>query len=292
MNIISASRRTDLPARYGAWFMNRIDAGFADYRNPFGGQIHRVDLRPEEVAAFVFWTKNALDFTSTLRWLLARSYKAYFQYTLTGFGKPLEPGVPPAPRVVKNFKEISDLLGPSFVRWRYDPIVMAPGFENDFHLKNFESLARRLKGFTRVCHISFVQFYRKTDRRIKNLIEEQGLLVRDPEPEEKIELATRLSGIAESYGIRLVSCCMPILTEAGIPAGSCVDVDLIRKLRPDLSEPSFKPRPSREGCRCVESRDIGAYDTCLGGCVYCYATQNPAIAQRRADEHDPEGERM
>lgn len=288
MNIISASRRTDLPAWYGEWLIRRVEAGSASYRNPFGGQIHTVSLIPEEVTAFVFWTRNASPFMAALRKLLDLGYKACFQYTLTGYGKLLEPGVPSYRRVIRNMEALSDLLGPAFVRWRYDPILMGPGYDRDFHLKNFALLAKRLEGRVEVCHTSFLQFYRKVDRNLEHLEQRTGLTLVDPPDEEKVSLAGELSSMAASHGIQLKSCCYPLLGEAGLEEGSCVDPDLIRKLRPDL-DLKLKARPTRKGCGCVESRDIGAYDTCLGGCIYCYATQNLETAKRKAEGHDPDG---
>jgi hypothetical protein len=35
MRIISVSRRTDIPAFYAPWFLNRLREGFAGYVNPF-----------------------------------------------------------------------------------------------------------------------------------------------------------------------------------------------------------------------------------------------------------------
>jgi hypothetical protein len=289
MNVISASRRTDIPAWYGTWFMNRISAGSASYRNPFSRQLHTVSLRPEEVIAIVFWTKNAGPFYSQLKTLLSIGYKACIQYTLTGYGSHLEQGIPSWRRMVKLFKETSDCLGPRFVRWRYDPIVLATGLDTAFHLKNFSTLAARLEGYTEVCHTSFVQLYQKTRRNLDLLKERHGLLVTDPTLEEKVCLAAELKSIAAARGIRLVSCCYPELEAAGLESGSCVDGEWINALRPDLPSLSLKARPTRKGCRCFESRDIGGYDTCPGGCVYCYATQYPERARERYDLHDPEG---
>jgi hypothetical protein len=292
MNVISASRRTDLPAWYGDWFMNRIRAGFAVYRNPFGGQEHRVSLGQAEVIAFVFWTRNPLPFLPHLERLLSLGYRACFQFTVTGYGSPLEAGVPPWPRAVKSFESVARLLGPRHVRWRYDPILVGGGFTPDFHRKNFSHLASRLEGLTEACHISFVQFYRKTRRNLDELEERSGIRIADPEETVKTELAVELRSIAASRGIRLLSCCTPVLDRAGVEQGACVDAGWIRALRPDLPDLRLKIRPSRKGCLCAESRDIGAYDTCLGGCVYCYANQHPLAARRRFAEQDPDSERL
>lgn len=290
MQIVSASRRTDIPAWYGTWFMNRIRAGRASYKNPFGGTVHTVSLRPEDVAVFLFWTRDPGPFLPHLDTLLSMGYKAAFQFTITGYGPPLEGRVLPPRRAVRRFKELSDRLGPRFTRWRYDPILLAPGFEEPFHLKNFSSLAAAIEGYTDTCHVSFVQFYQKTRRNLETLGGERGVVFEEPEEERKIALAASIAEIAAAHGIRLVSCCYPSLARAGIPEGACVDPELVYALRPDLPRGLFKPRPTRPGCRCVESRDIGAYDTCLGGCLYCYATANRAVAHARHRDHDPDGE--
>jgi hypothetical protein len=287
MNVISASRRTDIPAWYGSWFMERIKAGRAAYRNPFGGTLHEVSLKPEDVTALIFWTKNAGPFLSRVEELVGRGYATGFLYTLTGYGSLLEPGIPAPRKGVKSFLALSDLLGPERVRWRYDPIVYGRGFEKDFHLRRFADLAARLEGRTHVCHISFVQFYKKTIRRFTELEQSRGVALTDPEDEVKIELARELKALGASRGIRVVSCCYPLLAGAGVEAGRCVDPDWIASMRPDRKDLALKSKPTRESCGCVESRDIGAYDSCLGGCVYCYATQKPETAQRKFDGHDP-----
>lgn len=292
MHVISASRRTDIPAHYSGWFRNRLEAGFAAYRNPFGGQIHRVSLQPEDVIAFLFWTRDATPFLPVLEELVKRGCKAAFQYTITGYGSPLEPGVSPTDRAARAFERLSDKLGPRFVRWRYDPIVLSRRWDRDYHLRRFESLLEQLEGKTDTCHTSFVQFYRKAERRFSRLAREDGEIIDERPDGEKIALARELDSLAASRGVRLVSCCYPLLDDAGIPRGRCVDPAMIRELRPDLADSALKLRPTRKGCGCAESRDIGAYDTCPASCLYCYATGNPEKARRRWEEHDPEAERL
>jgi hypothetical protein len=291
MNVISASRRTDIPAWYGTWFRNRIAAGAASYRNPFGGQMHTVSLAPEDVIAFVFWTRNATPFLPVLDEVLAAGYRAAFQYTITDYGLPVEGSSASAAEAVEGFLRTVERLGPDAVRWRYDPIILGPGMNREFHLANFESLLKRLKGWSGTCHTSFAQFYRKTRRGLAAAAGGDEAAYLDPPDEEKLALARELRAMAAAAGIELVSCCYPLLEKAGIPQGRCVDADLIRRLRPDLESPGLKPRPTREGCGCAASRDIGAYDTCPGGCAYCYANRSGSAAIRKAMEgHDPERE--
>ena len=292
MQIVSASRRTDIPAHYGGWFRSRLDAGFAAYRNPFSGEIHQVSLKPEDVIAFLFWTRKAGPSLPLLEELERRGYKASFQYTLTGYGPLLEPGVSPLESAVDGFKRLSDIVGPGFVRWRYDPIILTERWDRGYHLCRFEALLDQLEGRTDTCHTSFVQFYAKTAKRFSLLAQEKGVTVDDPPDEAKIALARELHGLAASRGVELVSCCYPLLDEAGIARGRCVDPAMIRALRPDLDDLPLKIRPTRKGCGCAESRDIGAYDTCPASCLYCYAVGNPEKARLRHERHDPGAERL
>jgi len=292
MNVISASRRTDIPAWYGSWLQKRLEAGSASYRNPFGGRVHTVSLKPADVIAFVFWTRNALPFLPVLENLLERGYRAAFQYTVTGYGPPLEGNAPAEAEALEGLERISDIVGPDAVRWRYDPIAVSGALNRGFHLNNFDRLLRRIEGKTTVCHTSFVQFYRKTRRRLALLASTAGQTFRDPDDEEKISLARELKEMAAARGVELVSCCYPLLERAGVSAGSCVDPGLIGRLRPDLAGLKLKPGPSRDGCRCAASRDIGAYNTCLHACAYCYATDGVESARAAHARHDPEGETL
>ena len=290
MKIISASRRTDIPAWYGQWFMNRVRAGRARYRNPFGNTIHEVSLRPEDVIAFVFWTRNGIPFLEAMKELESLGYASYVQYTLTGYGTPLEHRVLGEAQGIESIKAVSDLVGPDRVRWRYDPVILGRPLTAKDHLDRFARIAAALEGRTRICHISFIQFYVKTRRHLSRLEFRENWDLSDPPDEEKIALARELRSLGRAHGIRVVSCCNPILREAGIPEGVCIDGGLIRALRPDLALDGLKVKGTRKGCHCVESREIGAYGTCQGGCLYCYATASHTLAAERYSKHDPDAE--
>lgn len=292
MNIISASRRTDIPAWYGEWFQHRLRAGYAIYRNPFGGQYHRVSVRPDDVVAIVFWTRNAFPFLAILDKEVRRLYRSIFLYTINGYGPSLEPHAHDRAECLAGFERVSDLLGPDSVHWRYDPILLSQRVGRDDHLRSFEELARKLEGKTFVCHTSFVQYYKKTSRRLNRLAEKSGDLCGDPPDEEKITLARELKDLATARGIELVSCCAPLLDRAGLQRGRCIDPSLITRLRPDLADLNLKPRPTRAGCGCAASRDIGAYNTCQSGCLYCYATDDSRTTRRALENHDPDSESL
>ena len=64
--IISASYKTDIPAFYGEWFLNRLRAGYCKMVNPYGRQVYRVSLTPPDADGFIFWTKNLGPFLDAL----------------------------------------------------------------------------------------------------------------------------------------------------------------------------------------------------------------------------------
>ncbi len=288
--IISASYKTDIPAFYGRWFLNRLEAGHCRMVNPYGGQTYRIGLTRAEVDGFVFWTKNLGPFLPALEEVTGRGFPFVVQYSVTGLPGALERSVPDAERAVEHMARLRDRWGPRAAVWRYDPIVTAPIVKGEatppsWHRETFARLAGRMRGLTDEAVVSFLQPYRKTARNL----DAAGVPWRDPDPEEKRALLADLAGIAAEHGMTLTLCTQPEL--AGVPGTAparCVDAQR-------LSDVAGRPVAAREkgnrpGCLCAESRDIGDYDTCPHGCVYCYAVANRATAQRRFAAHDPAGE--
>lgn len=266
--IISASRRTDIPAHYFPWFLERLRAGFVEVRNPMNPrQVSRIGLSPEAVDGIVFWTKNPTPMLDKLDTL--DSYMYYVQFTVTSYGRDVEPGVPSKNRViVPAFQRLAEKLGPERVIWRYDPIFLTPVYNMDYHLRWFEALAKRLAPCTRQCTVSFLDYYRGTAGRLAPL---------SPlpfPPEQQGSLAGRLAEIARGYGLEMKSCAEEAdLSRYGIGHASCIDGQLFERL---LGRPLNlkKDRSQRPACGCAASRDIGAYDTCPNGCLYCYANHS------------------
>lgn len=284
--IISVSRRTDIPAFYREWFRNRIAEGFAGYVNPFGGQKYVISLKPEDVIAFVLWSKDFSGFLDSLDELDARGYNFYFNYTINGYGDIFEPKVPELDTVLDSCRELAERYSPRHINWRYDPVVISDVTPAEYHLTQFEYIAAALEGAVERCYFSFVQRYGKVIRNFDALSDEQGIVFRDPEVEERIDIAGRLAQIAAKYGIAMYTCCGDYLISDNIKKASCVDAELIAELfyAGDLT---VGKRPLRKECGCYASTDIGAYDTCPNGCVYCYANVNKAVADRRYEEYDP-----
>ncbi len=288
--IISASRRTDVPAFYSEWFMNRIREGYLFVQNPFNAeQVKRVDLSPDNVDAIVFWTKNAQAIVRFLDELDDRGYRYYFQFTLTAYPKLLEPSVPPVHELIGVFKGLSKRLGPERVVWRFDPIILSDATPEHVVIEHFESLARELSGSTSRVVISFVHLYKSVTRNLDRIWKEQGVRFYDGwRSIEQVErIAAALAAIAHMYSMEIVSCAEKIdLSNVGIEHGKCIDDRLINRLF-GISVSDKKDKNQREACQCVESQDIGQYNTCTHGCVYCYATSNKKEARRNRTLHDP-----
>ena len=286
MNIISASRRTDIPAFYSDWFMNRIREGYAQWMNPFSKAMYRVSLKPEDVSAIVFWSKNYLPLLPHLNELDRRGYRMIFHFTITGLPKPFEPRVPDAAEMVKCARTLAGRYGPDAVLWRYDPVLISSVTSPRYHLARFAELCRDMEGAAVQCYFSFAVYYGKALRNAEALNTETGIACYDLPRDDRVEMALEMAGVAENHGIGMYSCCCDYLVGDRIRKAHCVDPELLSRLFPD-SIGAISKRPTREECGCYESKDIGAYNTCPHGCIYCYANTGKDAAMRSHANHDP-----
>jgi hypothetical protein len=280
--IISASRRTDIPACYSDWFFNRIREGFVLARNPMNArQIGRICLSPDVVDGIVFWTKNPAPMLGRLSEL--SDYAYCFQFTLTPYGKDVEPNIPDkAEAVIPAFQRLSSEIGARRVVWRYDPILLSPKYGIDYHVRAFEKIAGRLKGYTNKVVVSFI----KADyRNVKSNAAALGLL--GLSRETQIELLRRLAEIARSCGLLIDTCAERLgLAEYGVGRARCIDRQLFEELLGD-SLRIEKDAAQRPECGCAASIDIGAYNTCRNGCRYCYANYSQGLVRANGQKHDP-----
>ncbi|HJJ99235.1 MAG TPA: DUF1848 domain-containing protein [Methanocorpusculum sp.] len=266
--IISASRRTDIPACFSEWFCNRVREGFCYVRSPYSQKITRVSLAREDVDVILFWTKNAKPMMEKLSVIDASSIPYYFQYTVTPYGSDVEPGLEKH-RCIETFLELSGVLGRDRVLWRYDPILITKKYTVEFHAAAFAQLCEIFSEVTCRCTISFVDAYRASPYRPCTFAEKESL-------------AELFSVTAKRFGLTLVSCAEEIdLHRFGIGHASCVDKEVCDHLS-KRSLPVKRDRRQRTACGCVESVDVGAYGTCKNGCRYCYAR-----GSRDAAAHDP-----
>lgn len=283
--IVSASYRTDIPAFYSEWFLRRLEAGFALVRNPYSGRMYRVDLRPHRVTGFVFWTRNFGPLMEHLDRLRAFGRPFVAQFTVTDYPPAIEPAVIPADNAIAQMRRLAREAHPLCPVWRYDPVLFTSLTPPAFHLENFARLAARLEGATDEAVISFAQIYAKARRNLDAAARRHGLSWEDPRAEEKLALCEDLAAIARRHGMRLTVCSQPEYLAPGAEEARCVDAQRLARIG---GEPLDAPRKgNRPGCACHESRDIGEYDTCPHGCLYCYAVRHRRLALARYRAHDP-----
>lgn len=263
--ILSVSRRTDIPGYYSEWFYNRIKEGFVYVKNPMNPhQISKIKLTPDLVDCIVFWTKNPENMIPRLEEL--RYYNYYFQFTLTGYGKDIEPNLPDKRKqLIETFQNLSEKIGSRKVIWRYDPILLNDKYSSEYHIKAFEEIAGKLNGYTHKVVISFIDFYAKTKRNIA------GLNIKQIKNNEIIELARCMAEIAAENHLSIETCAEQVdLSEVGVMHGCCIDKGLIEQLI-GCKLTGSRDKNQREACGCFESIEVGAYHTCRNGCKYCYA---------------------
>jgi hypothetical protein len=288
--IISASRRTDIPAFYAEWFINRIRAGYCTVPNPFNQkQISKVTLHPEDVDVIVFWTRNPKPFFPYLDELDQRGFRYYFQYTLLGYPREIDTKSPDRDAALSIFRELANRVGPDRMIWRYDPIVFSQLTGASYHTENYTQIATALNGYTFRSVISVMDMYAKFRKRIVKLNQEGvGIVAYDGAKSQRFEdLMQTFVRTATENRMQIQSCAEELdLTVYGIQPGKCVDDEFIQATF-GIEVGHQKDPGQRKACGCVVSRDIGIYDSCQFGCQYCYATGNFVRAKENYEQHDP-----
>lgn len=279
--IISASYKTDIPAFYARWFVNRLRAGFCQTVNPYNQKVQTVSLAPVDVQAYVFWSRNYQPFLDM--GVLEELGKPFVcQMTILNHPRWLETSTIAADKAVEQVRCLSMRFGPKAVVWRYDPIVVNDRLPVAWHLENFARLARKLSGAVEEVVVSFLQVYQKTQRNFNA----QDIDLPDMERGEKQALLCALHQIAQDHQIKLTLCAQPDLLIDPVTPSACIDVRRLESLSGRTLSVSKKPH--RAECGCATSRDIGDYDTCPHGCFYCYAVREQTIAKHRYHVHDPD----
>jgi DNA repair photolyase len=291
--IISASRRTDIPAFYAEWFMCRVRDGFFYRVNPFNSrQVTGFSLKAEDVDTLCFWTKNPRPLMKHLKELDERGLNYYFQFTLNPYDTVFEPGVPPLQERIDAMIELAEGIGPERVVWRYDPIILSSHTPVSWHLEQAEQLARQLANATRRLMFSFYDCYGKGQGRLCAALTGTGITLMDMDAAEQQETLLQIAGgfkaVADRYRMEIFSCCEVLDSSvSGIPHGACIDGELIRKLF-GIAVPAARDKNQRVGCRCAVSADMGSYNSCQFRCRYCYANYNEAMIEHNCRKHRPD----
>ncbi len=284
--IVSASYRSDIPAFYGTWFLKRLEAGFCRVVNPYGSQVHEIALTAEAVAPFVFWTRNPGPFRATLGEVARRGFPFVVQITTIGYPRALEASVLPPERIVALVEEIRAGYGPRAAVWRYDPVLITSATPPEWHRRNFTALARAIAGKVDEVVFSFAQIYAKTRSNLNRAAQSHVFTWDDPADENKRRLLAELAAIAREQGLKPTLCAQPDLLSPGLEPARCIDAERLSDI---AGQPiAARTKGNRPGCLCAESRDIGAYDSCPHGCVYCYAVRRPELAKRNFQVHEPD----
>ena len=279
--IVSASRATDIPAFFAPWFFDRLDKGYCVWKNPYNGKDSYVSFA--NTCFIVFWSKNPAPLIPYLPRLKERGIGFYIQYTLNDYEEEaLEPNVPILTDRIDTFKRIVDTYGLGSVVWRFDPLILTDKISIIELVGKIQRIASELNGYTEklVFSLADIAGYKRVGVNLRNA----GIKYREWTESEMSGFAAELQGL--NLPMQSATCAEKIdLSQYGIEHNRCIDPDLISRLVPD--DPvlqmwlfgTTKDKGQRQACGCILSKDIGQYNTCTHGCLYCYATNTPAAAE-------------
>lgn len=276
--IVNIGGRTDIVNYYSEWLMNRINEGFAYSRNPlFQNNVSKVSLKPEDVDCLMFCSKN---YKPILKYMkeINEKYRIICHYTITAYDKTIEPNVPSIDESIKLLKDLSKIVGKEKVLWRYDPILLTKKYTIEKHLQIFEYIAKQIAPYVQRCIFSFVEMYKKLEYNMPEII---------PFSEsDKIKILKGIGEISKKYNLYTQTCGTDENNEKyGIHVSGCTTPEIL-EMANGIKYKNLKSKPMRKGCHCIPSRDIGAYDTCLNACKYCYANKTPDLAKENVKLHD------
>ena len=283
--IINTGQRTDIPAFYSEWFSNRLKEGFVCVRNPYNpNQVSRYRLDPSVVDVIGFCTKNPAPMFQYMN--LLQNYGQFWFFTITPYGKDVEPNVPDKHHLLDDFKRLADTVGINSVAWRYDPIFISERYDMAYHLRAFEKMASALEGYSKTVVISFIDLYPKVRRNFPE--------AREVTNTERMTLGKEIINIASEHGMTVKPCAEGNeLAVYGADCGGCMKISdyekaIGKKLNPPKSNRAMATRAARSACSCYLSCDIGVYNTCKHLCKYCYANTDPTKVLAMSRLHDPQ----
>lgn len=278
--ILNTGARTDTAQYFSDWLLKRFEEGFVYTRNPlFPDKVTRYELSADKIDAVLFCSKNYAPILPRIQEITSK-YRTYFHYTITAYGKDVETGVPSIEESVKTLAELSKIVGKEKIAWRYDPVLLTQKYTIERHSETFRWLCGKLAPYIDRCIFSFVEIYKKLQVNMPELI---------PFSENDMNILAEILGkTAKEFGIRIQTCgTNGDFSRFGIEKSGCATLEILGNAN-NCEFRNLKHKGLRSGCRCIESRDIGAYDTCLNGCKYCYANKNPQKAFENYKFHNPD----
>lgn len=276
--ILSIDFRTDIPAFYGEWLMNRFKEGFVYFRNPsYPSTIHKVILDKQHIEGIMWCSKDYLPILHVLNQITDK-FPSIFHYTITGYGKDIEPGVPSIEQSIYTFRELSHRYGKEKVIWRYDPIFIDDDYGIIRHIDTFHNLCKELYNYTDRVIINFVSLYEKVKHHMPTIKE----LTYD----EKLLIIKNFLKITDKYGLKLQTCGNGLQFKdlEGVEVTGCLDEHALNLMG---IYPKPKGKPTDWGCLCYPNTCIGEYNTCLHKCKYCYASEDFDKCDKNYELHDP-----
>ena len=277
--ILNTGGRTDSVQYYSEWLLNRFWEGYVLSRNPlFPNIVNRIERNPEVLDVVVFCSKDYRPILPRLHEISDR-FNCYYHYTITAYGTDIEPRVPSIEESIRTLKALAAQVGPEKIAWRYDPVLLTEKYTIERQLETFDRMARELTPYVDRCIFSFVEMYKKVESNMPELVPLNDAY--------RNELAESLGATAARFGFPIQTCGTDVdFSRFGIASSGCMTLDILGRAN-GVTFRKLKHKGIRAGCRCIETHDIGAYDTCLNGCKYCYANQNPRKAFENFRYHDP-----
>ncbi len=276
--ILNTGARTDTVQYFTPWLLKIFEEGYVLSRNPlFPNKVTRYELSPDKIDVVEFCSKNYRPILKDLHKITDR-FNTHFQYTITAYGKDIEPGVPFIEESIETLLELESLVGAKRICWRYDPVLLTDKYDIETHKKIFNYMASCLTGHVDRCIFSFVEMYKKLEVNMPELIPLTEV--------DKIKIVEILGSTAAKYNLLIQTCGTDVdYTEYGIKSSGCITLEMLGNAN-SIKFRNLKHKGTRIGCHCIESRDIGAYDTCLNGCKYCYANKSPDKARENYKNHN------
>jgi len=276
--IVNVGGRTDIVNYYSEWLINRMNEGFAYSRNPlFQNNVSKISMKPEDIDCLIFCSKNYKPILKYMK-KINEKYRIICHYTITAYGTDIEPNVPSIEESIKTLIELSKIVGKEKVLWRYDPILLTKKYGVDKHLETFKIMAKQIAPYVQRCIFSFVEMYKKLDYNMPEIISFTE--------DNKIKILKGIGELSKECNLYVQTCGTDENYEKyGINISGCTTKEILEQAN-NVKYKNVKSNPMRKGCNCIPSRDIGAYDTCLNGCKYCYANKRPDLAKENIKLHD------